>query len=251
MDHPVQRHVLRPAITLQKQDQFYLILRDGVQIGSAELYDNPYHRTNCYVRLRLRDPDPAISAQLFANLQQLANRPLQVMVSSSNTAMTAFLLAGGFVLGRKCWEVDADADDYVGSRIELPMQEASAGQPAYDQCGRMLYAHYQETHKAVNPWTADEAAFFRQLPETAFYGTGNGRITSLAFTEENEIAYVCGTDRQQFTRFSQALVTKLLKDHARIAFECDDCDWAAMQLRGLFQNQSEESYDTYILNDCK
>jgi len=47
------------------------------------------------------------------------------------------------------------------------------------------------------------------------------------------------------------VVYTIFKKYFTITFECDDCDWAAMQLRGLFQNQSEESYDTYILNDCK
>ena len=47
-------------------------------------------------------------------------------------------------------------------------------------------------------------------------------------------------------RYSRRLVEELFRRYEIITFEADDCDEIAMELRSMFINQSEESFDTYI-----
>jgi len=51
---------------------------------------------------------------------------------------------------------------------------------------------------------------------------------------------------QVFHKFAQVLVTEMLQKYEVITFEADDCDEIAMELKRMFINQSEESFDTYI-----
>lgn len=85
------------------------------------------------------------------------------------------------------------------------------------------------------------------LPKDVFYEVENEKIRNIAFVEDNEIAYVYGVDREGFEIFAQKLITILLKQYENIMFEADDCDEYAMELKKLFVNQLEESFDTYIL----
>ena len=117
-----------------------------------------------------------------------------------------------------------------------------------------MYHHYVNTHKEINPWTADYTAFRAELPEVAVYARSGNSIMSVAYIEDNEIAYVCSLSEQYFLIFAKALMQTMFMKHDNIFFECDNCDWVAMTLRSLFINQDESSFCTYILeddNECK
>ena len=47
-------------------------------------------------------------------------------------------------------------------------------------------------------------------------------------------------------RYSRRLVEELFQRYEIITFEADDCDEIEMELRSMFINQREESFDTYI-----
>lgn len=236
-------------LRLQKLDKGYSVYQDDQYIGTVELYDNPYHTRNCYVKLELDRFDADISAELFEKLRAMAGRPLQVMVSSDNTALTEFLIAGGLTCRRKCYETEAGAKDYIGEKADVPLLHIRAGEPDYTLCCRMMFDYYVETHKAVNPWTADQETFCRNMPARVIYQKADGKITNLAFVEENEIAYLCGSDRQGFKAFAFGLITFLFERYETICFESDDSDWAATQLRAMFKNQDETSFDTYVYDN--
>ena len=51
---------------------------------------------------------------------------------------------------------------------------------------------------------------------------------------------------EEFNNFARCLVTAILTKFEGVVFECDDCDWVAVTLRSLFENQSDNSYDTYV-----
>lgn len=233
-------------LTLQRTGDTYIVYRNECRIGSFRLYDNPNHMRNCYVKLELDAPDVTISAELFTKLREIAGRPLQVMVDSDDAELIAFLVAGGFVCRRKCYEVEAGKEDYIGGQADAPLEHCRIGEADYEKACRMLFAHYTETHKAVNPWTADDKAFCDALPEDVICSKLGGEIVSLAFVEDNEIAYVCGADKKKFAEFARSLVCAMLEKHETICFESDDCDWAAMLLRSLFRNREETSCDTYV-----
>lgn len=222
---------------------------DETFIGTIRLSENPYHKQNCYIELKLEYYDNAISAELFKKLAQMIQRPLQVMVNSDNTQITSFLTAGGFVLKRKCYEVEATKEDWVGTAAPVSLCSAYEGDEIFDLCCMLMYERYKDTHKAVNPWTAELIDFRNQLPSDVCYEADGDTIVNLAFIEENEIAYVYSVDPARFARFAAALVNNLFAEYETVFFESDDCDWVAMRLRGMFVNQEETSFDTYVY-DC-
>lgn len=236
-------------VAIQKQDGKYCIYHEGQHMGTIELYDNPHHMSNCYVKLDMKHLDTSISAELFGKLKEITVRPLQAMIDSDDVKTAEFLIAGGFICKRRCYEVDAVADDYIGGSGGMRLCCCSTGAPDYEQCCGVMYCYYVNTHKAINPWTADYATFCAELPGTAVYAKMDDCIASLAFVACNEIAYVCGTDEDRFSQFAQSLASSMLAEHENIFFESDNCDWAAMMLKSLFINQDETSFDTYILGD--
>ena len=236
-------------ISIRKQDNKYSILHGNTQLGKVELYSNANHSINSYVKLDMKYYDNGISAELFVKLKVIAGRPLQAMVDSDDDALVDFLLAGGFVCKRKCYEVEAFADDYIGDLSDTQLFRCSVGKPDYDDCCSLMYRYYVDTHKSINPWTSDYAAFCSELPDNVVYGRCGNQIAALAFVEDNEIAYVSGTEKKYFFHFAKSLISSILTQYESIFFEADDCDWAAMMLRSLFENQDDTSYDTYILGD--
>ena len=201
------------------------------------------------IKLNLKRFDSSISMELYGKLRAVVGKPIQAMVNSTEISQVEFLTAAGFTCKRKCYEVEATAEDYIGGTGDVQLSCCIVGEPEYEECCRMVYRHYAETHQPVNPLTSDFAAFSMELPGKAVYAKQGNQIVSLAFLESNEIAYVCGTDKAQFVRFARSLVTSMLAEHETIFFEADDCDWAAIALRGLFKSLDDGSYDTYILGD--
>ena len=228
-------------------DGTYKVFQDDQCIGTLQLYDNPCHMKNCYVKPELEQLDARISAELFRELSQIAGRPLQVMVASEDTLLAAFLIAGGFQCKRKCYEVNARLEDYAGGSSDLPLMCCRVGEADYEAACQMMFHHYTATHEAVNPRTADYAAFCEKLPAMAVYEKAEDRIVSLAFVADDEIACVCSTDERHFSQFARSLASAMLAEYESIFFESDDCDWAGMMLRSLFVNQDETSFDTYVL----
>lgn len=236
-------------IRLEQENEYYIVWQNDLRHGTVSLYDNPGHMGNRYVKLTLDHYDKSISAELFRLLREITGRPLQAMIESDNTEQVRFLIAGGFVCKRKCYEVEVYAADYIGEQTNIPLSKTNRGECAYNRCCEILFDHYVETHRAVNPWTAGYEAFLEDLPEKVVYQELDGRITALAFVEGNEIAYVCGMDQTGFENFAASLIIEMFEHHETVFFESDDCDWPAMKLKSMFANQDETSFDTYILDD--
>lgn len=236
-------------IELHRIGRKYEVYHKNELIGTLETYSNPHHLTNCYIKQNLKRLDSHISMELFSKLREAVGKPLQVMVDSTDISLIEFLAFGGFTCMRKCYEVEATAQDYIGGIGDVQLSACTVGELEYEECCRMVYQYYAETHQSVNPLTSDFAAFCAELPDKAVYVLHDNHIVSLAFVEGNEIAYVCGTDKANFARFARSLVTSMLTEHSSVFFEADDCDWAAIMLRSLFKNQGDSSFDTYILGD--
>lgn len=77
-------------IMLKHENSRYAVYRDGQRIGMVELYDNPYHMKNCYVKLELERLETGISVELFWKICETVKRPLQMMVSSDDNTLTEF-----------------------------------------------------------------------------------------------------------------------------------------------------------------
>lgn len=223
------------------------VYNDGKYVGQIECSINPYHTEHYYLNLQLQYHDLEVSAVIFNQLRQKLDKPMQVMISSKDRGVVSFVKAAGFCCKRKCYEIEASEGDYIGKKIEEPLLSSTVGQVIYAKCCEIMLDRYILTHKGINPWTGSKENFFMMLPKDVFYEVENEKIRNIAFIEDNEIAYVYGVDREGFETFSQKLITILLKQYENIMFEADDCDEYAMGLKKLFVNQSEESFDTYIL----
>ena len=217
------------------------------KIGTISFERNPLHNQNIYLDLQFKYFDLDISKRVFAVFRENVKAPLQIMLPSAEQEMVAFIKVAGFVCKRKCYEVEVGVFDYVGRTVEYPMACAMAGQVIYEQCCDRMLKRYILTHKDINPWTGTQDDFRRQLPRMVYYDANEDEIRNFAFLEDNEIAYVFGTDVEEFGRFAEGLLTELFREFECVTFEADDCDEYAMKLRGLFVNQPDESYDTYVL----
>ncbi|WP_024418695.1 hypothetical protein [Streptococcus suis] len=230
-------------LDISYQANTFHISHHGRPVGNIHTYSNPYHQTNIYLRLDLVDYDCTIAEQLFQSLQTfLEGKPLQVMLSSAEQERIHFLTAAGFVCKRKCYEFEVTKQDYLGQADTTNLITARKGTALYQRASQQIFDHYQTVHQDINPWTASQEDFDKDLPELVYTDSENG-----AFIENNEIAYVCGKDERSFGSFIQAVICQLFEQYEQISFEADNCDPIAMHLADQFRQPNKPSWDTYIL----
>lgn len=207
---------------------------------------NPLHNENYYLDMDFAGIDVTNAKKIFDEIAQSLDKPLQVMISSEEVDKIEILKSADFICKRKCYEVEAWKQDYIGGSGEGKLLYSFAGEETYEQCRELMLNRYILTHRNVSPWTGTKEEFFSELPECIAFFCMDGKLTGFAFVEDDEIAYVWGENVQVFHKFAQRLVIELFQRYEVIAFEADDCDEIAMELRSMFINQSEESFDTYI-----
>lgn len=225
----------------------YAVALDGRPIGTVRTYHHAFHATYLYVEPQLSMLDAADSRALFDRIRADAGRGLQAMCSSADTVLGALLTAGGFLGKRRCYESEVGSADRIGvARAPQAPRCCKAGCDDYTEAARLQFVYYAETHRHVSPLTADFASFTECLPRQAYIEKTADRVTQTAFTEESEIAYVASAEPAAFETFIGGVADALLDSYPQITFESDDCDAAAMTLRGLFRSKSGDSFDTYI-----
>ena len=223
------------------------VIVDGQKAGSVSFYANKYHSNHCYLHLHLDHLDLVDEGFLFKSIRQTIGKPLQVMVASSESDLVHFLKRAGFVCKRRCFEVEAHRSDYLGTDNGRSLCRSRVGEHIYGQCCEILFEQYVLAHQPINAWTGTKQDFTTQLPDTVYYKIVDGAVRNLAFVEENEIAYGFGKEPAAFRIFAMDLINHLFTQYDTITFEADDCDRSAMEMKKLFTNQSEDSFDTYIL----
>lgn len=197
------------------------ISHHGRPLGKIHSYQNPYHQTNIYLRLDLVGYDCKIAKQLFQSLQtSLGGKPLQVMLSSAEQERIHFLTAAGFVCKRKCYEFEVSKQDYLSQTGTSNLSIVHKGTAPYQIACQQIFDHYQTVHQDINPWTASQEEFEKDLPDLVYTDSEN-----CAFVENNEIAYVCGKDEQTFDFFIQTVICQLFEQYEQISFEADDWEW--------------------------
>ena len=233
-------------IELEFIEQLITVYYKKEKAGTIHWNINPYHKRNYYLDMDFVLPDVAEARGMFEEIALKLKKPLQVMLSSEEKTKVAFLESVGYVCKRKCYETEAEKQDYIGQNCGSEIRYSFAGQEIYKQCCELMLDRYCLLHKDINPWTGSREDFFGELPARVAYTCTGGKLSCFAFIEDGEIAYVYGTDKKEFCSFSQGLVAELFKEQEVITFESDDCDEMAMELKQLFRNQSEESYNTYV-----
>ncbi|HEL2552847.1 TPA: GNAT family acetyltransferase [Streptococcus suis] len=205
-------------LDISYQANTFHISYQGRPVGKIHSYQNPYHQTNIYLRLDLVDFDYTIAEQLFHSLQtSLDGKPLQVMLSSAEQEKIHFLTAAGFVCKRKCYEFEVTKQDYLSQTVTTDLITVPKGTALYQTACQQVFNHYQVVHQNINPWTASQEEFEKDLPDLVYTDSEN-----CAFIENNEIAYVCGKDEQSFDSFIQAVICQLFEQYEQISFEADD-----------------------------
>ncbi|WP_228376840.1 hypothetical protein [Streptococcus suis] len=131
--------------------------------------------------------------------------------------------------------------DYLSQTGTTNLITARKGTALYQRASQRFFDHYQTVHQDINPWTASQEEFEKDLPELVYTDSENW-----AFVENNEIAYVCGKDVQSFDSFIQAVIGSLFEQYEQISFEADDCDPIAMRLADQFRHPNKPSWDILI-----
>lgn len=232
------------AVTIIQQGDRFELIQHGEHLGRVSAGRDEFHSRNIYLELDLMRYEPAGALELFATLRNALGAPLQVMQSSEDREAEAYLRAGGFRLARRCFEMTVREKDMLpGEYAPVELYFARKGEAEYEKLCERLYFRYAATHSPISPLTASLEKFCEAVPPTAVC-SGDGR--HFAFVQGDEIAYF-GGEAEGFTDFAATLARRMFSRYDSIFFECDDCDELAMTLRGLFRQDEDESWDTYVL----
>lgn len=234
----------------QLQSKGYEVLTNGISIGTITLSRNSFHAGNLYLKLELSSYDTKLSADLFRQLwkEQQSEKRFQMMCDSSETELIHFIEAAGFLCKRKCYECEATKEDWKQeSQFLMEIQQYKEGDAEYKKVCELLYYQYAVKHEEINPLTASYSDFTEKLPKQIYAEISKQQIQNFAFVEENEIAYVGSVKKETYPAFLAPVVKQLFSKYDTIYFEADDTDPEAMLLMEMFETDTEESYNTYIL----
>ena len=126
---------------------------NGKCIGSIEYSTNPYHNRHYYLKLQLKNYDIGIAKELFDLISLKLDKPMQIMLSSIEKEVVSFIQTAGFCCKRKCYEIEASTEEYIGEKIAESLSCAMVGDIVYGECSEIMFDRYISTHKRINPWT--------------------------------------------------------------------------------------------------
>lgn len=216
-------------------------------LSKIKRYRNPYHCNNCYLNFDIEDIKENNMENIFQTIALEENTTLQVMISSKDIHKINVLKTNGFKKVRSCYELDVTKNDLLAINSKrCDFQEARLGSKIYDSCAKLLFKHYVETHKHINPLTSTYIDFSNDLPDKVLYYAKHDNIIHCSFVKENEIAYVCSEEIETFMNFAHSIVEELFKKFTLLSFEADDVDPVAKVLKNLFKINCQESYDTWL-----
>ena len=208
-----------------------------------ETYTNEFHKNHTYIKIN------DIKKVKVGDLEVLVkDKPLQIGIDSDQLAVIDLLKKAGFILKRKCYEVEVTRED-----LKNPLEPTKGkgkftkkGEKPYEKAAALVFEYYKKTHEPVSPLTVGLEKFKEILPEKVFYYEKEGQVLMAAFLENEEIAYLAGFEEKLADEFINDLLIYLFKHYEEIFFEADNTDPLATRLRDKFFVKSDVSYDTYI-----
>lgn len=208
-----------------------------------ETFTNDFHKNHTYIKIN------DIRKVKLEDLEALAkDRPLQIGIYSDQLDLIEFLKKAGFILKRKCYEVEVTRED-LKNPLEPIMRKGKLtkkGEEPYEKASELVFKYYKKTHEDVSPLTVGFEKFKEILPDQAFYNEKEGQVLMAAFLEDEEIAYLAGFENNLAEDFINDLLIYLFQYYEEIFFEADTTDPLATRLRDKFFVKSDVSYDTYI-----
>ena len=223
-------------------ERYFKLTDGGEDVACIAVWRNCFHSRNTYIQpyFLKNDIDPKIT---FSFLKDYFATPLQCMLPNGDKRCV-MLKSGGFKLVRRCFEREfakTELKNVITGKDAVAVYTPEAAE--YGLACKLLYETYAKNHESINPLTADFKDFVADLPKTVYcsrYGVNYG----FAFTEENEICYVGGNGNLE--GFFSDLINRIFSKYQSVVFEADDVDEAAMQLKDLFNDTCQDSFDTYI-----
>ncbi len=186
-----------------------------------ETYTNEFHKNHTYIKIN------DIKKVKVGDLEVLVkDKPLQIGIDSDQLAVIDLLKKAGFILKRKCYEVEVTREDLknpLGTK-KIETKLTSKGEKPYEKASELIFKYYQKTHEDVSPLTVGLEKFKEILPDQAFY-----------YVEE-----------KLADEFINDLLIYLFKHYEEIFFEADTTDPLATRLRDKFVEKADISFDTYI-----
>lgn len=229
---------------------YFSVSENGNIIGCFISYGNEYHANHTYIYPQLYFIDSIDYLETFKAIQKYFGKPLQVMIESTNESIISLLIEAGFTCKRKCYDREFKKQDLIDrtiSRINIELIDDQ--NHLYTQAVDLAFLHYVDTHKDVNPFTADLQTFKDLLPQKVYCQLTNGMITNNVFVENNELCYVGSKNLSMFEDFCHSVLNKMFEKHETIMFESDTTDLIAMKFKSCFNDDRTDSYDTYILSN--
>ena len=89
---------------------------NGNCIGSIGYSTNSYHNTHYYIKLQLQYYDVEVAKEIFDLISHKLGKSMQIMLSSAEKEVIDFIKAAGFCCKRKCYEIAASMQDYIGEK---------------------------------------------------------------------------------------------------------------------------------------
>ena len=208
-----------------------------------ETFTNDFHKNHIYIKIN------DIEKVKLAGLEDLAKeRPIQIWVYSNQNNLIDFLKKAGFILKRKCYEVEVTRKD-----LKKPLEPTKGkgkftkkGEKPYEKAAALVFEYYKKTHEPISPLTVGLEKFKEILPEKVFYYEKEGQVLMAAFLENEEIAYLAGFENNLAEDFINDLLIYLFQYYEEIFFEADNTDPLATRLKNKFQSKIDLTFDTYI-----
>lgn len=208
-----------------------------------ETYTNEFHNKHTYIKI-----DDLEKVKL-SDLEALSkDRSLQIGIYSDQLDLIEFLKKAGFILKRKCYEVEVTREDLknpLGTK-RLETKLTSKGEMDFEKASELTFKYYKKTHKNVSPLTVGLEKFKEILPEKVFYYKKESQVLMAAFLENEEIAYLAGFEEKLADEFINDLLIYLFKHYEEIFFEADTTDPLATKLKNKFVEKFDPTFDTYI-----
>lgn len=230
-----------PKFDKSQNHKFYKVLNGKDEFFYFSACKNHYHGRNTYIQFHfLKQQNDAKT--VFSFLKNYFASPLQCMLQSSDKRVP-ILLSSGFKLTRRCFKREFTKADLKSNNTVNNVAVFNSEDENYTTACRLLYKAYAKTHEIINPLTAGFEEFTSDLPQT-LYCSHDGVDKGFAFTEENEICYVGGSGNLE--NFFAGVLNKIFSKYQSVLFEADDVDTTAMQLKNMFKDTCQDSFDTYI-----
>ena len=208
-----------------------------------ETFINEFHNKHTYIKI---NDIKKVSLDDFKALAK--EKPLQIGVDSNQIDLIELLKKAGFILKRKCYDVEVSREDLKNplgpKRFETKL--TNKGEMAYEKASNLVFRYYKKTHEQVSPLTVDYEKFKEILPDQAFYYEKNGEMILAAFLENEEIAYLAGFEEKLADDFINDLLIYLFGKYKEIFFEADNTDPLATKLKNKFLEKFDPTFDTYI-----